>query len=386
MTFARALVAVAALALLAGCDKDKKADLPPAKLVDIKPTLAVDKVWSSSVGGGGEKLRLALDLAEDGGTLFAASHDGEVVALDPANGRRRWKTDTKIDLSAGPGAGAGLVAVGTNGGKLIALDAASGQQRWRVQLSGEVLAAPLVTGDRVVVRTVDGRLHALAAADGKELWAAEDLVPRLTLRGTSPPVLADDAVIAGFDSGKVLSVGLADGVTRWQAQVSSPRGRSELERLADVDAAVRVSGADVYAVGYQGRVAMISLDAGQIWWARDLSSYRGLALDDDQLYVATSDGDVVALARRDGSVVWQQDALKRRRLGAPAVTAGGDVVVGDFDGYVHFMDRASGTFVARERVSRSRISAVPLVIGDRVIVIDDDGEITALRTGVAKGG
>jgi outer membrane protein assembly factor BamB len=382
---ARALAAIAALALVAACDKDKNAE-PPAELVDIKPTLSVDKLWSSNVGGGGEKLRLALDLAEDSGTLYAASRDGEVVAIDPANGRKIWKSNTKIDLSAGPGAGAGLVAVGTNGGKLLALDAANGEERWRVQLSGEVLAPPLVTGDSVVVRTVDGRLHSLAAADGKERWSVEDLVPRLTLRGTSPPVLAEDAVICGFDSGKVMSVGLEDGAMRWQAQVSSPRGRSELERLADVDAAVRVSGADVYAVGYQGRVAMISLDSGQIWWARDLSSYRSLALDGDQLYVATSDGDVVALARRDGSVVWQQQALKRRGLGAPAVTEGGVVVVGDFDGYLHFMDRGSGKFLARERMSRTRISFAPLVSGDRLIVIDDGGDITAYRSGVAKGG
>jgi outer membrane protein assembly factor BamB len=384
MTTGRSLAAIAALVLLAACDKDKDAE-PPAELVDVKTTLAVHKLWSSNVGGGGEKLRLALDLAEVDGTLYAASHDGEVVALDPANGRKRWETDTKIELSAGPGAGGGLVAVGTNGGRLLALDASSGKERWRVQLSGEVLAAPLVTGDVVVVRTVDGRLHARAATDGKELWSVEDLVPRLTLRGTSPPILAEDSVICGFDSGKVMSVGLGDGTTRWQAQVSSPRGRSELERLADVDAAVRVSGADVYAVGYQGRVAMISLDSGQIWWARDLSSYRGLALDGDQLYVATSEGDVVALARRDGSVVWQQQSLKRRGLGAPAVTDGGVVVVGDYDGYLHFMDRGSGNFVARERMSRTRISAAPLVTGDRIIVIDDGGDITAYRTGVAKG-
>lgn len=385
MKSARAAAVIATLALVAACDKDKNAE-PPAELVDMKSTLAVHKLWSSDVGGGGEKLRLALDLAEDSGTLYAASRDGEVVAIDPANGRKIWKTKTKVDLSAGPGAGAGLVAVGTNGGRLLALDAATGKERWSIQLSGEVLAPPLIAGDTVVIRTVDGRLHARAAADGKERWMVEDLVPRLTLRGTSPPVLAEDSVVCGFDSGKVMSVGLGDGATRWQAQVSSPRGRTELERLADVDAAVRVSGADVYAVGYQGRVAMISLDSGQIWWARDLSSYRSLALDGDQLYVATSDGDVVALARRDGSVAWQQQALKRRGLGAPAVTDSGIVVVGDFDGYLHFMDRGSGKFVARERMSHKRISFAPLVIGDRLIVIDDGGDISAYRVGAAKGG
>ena len=165
----------------------------------------------------------------------------------------------------------------------------------------------------------------------------------------------------------MFAVALANGDILWQAQVSSPRGRTELERLADVDAAVRVSGDDVYAVGYQGRVAMIALDSGQIWWARDVSSYRGLALDDDQLYVSTSDGDVVALRRRDGSIVWQQQGLKRRGLGAPAIHGGAVVVVGDFDGYLHWLDRDSGRFVARERPGPdAHFATAPLVVGDRV--------------------
>jgi outer membrane protein assembly factor BamB len=353
--------------------------------VDIEPSVAVQRIWSTGVGGGGEKLRLALGLAEQDGTVFAAARSGRVRAIDAATGRTRWQTDTKLDLSAGPGAGAGLVVVGTNGGQLVALDAASGQTRWTAQMSGEVLAPPLVSGDRVIVRTVDGRLRALAVSDGKEVWTVEDQVPRLSLRGTAPPVLAGDAVVGGFDSGRVMAVSLASGETLWQAQVSTPRGRSELERLADVDAAVRVSGGDVYAVGYQGRIAMMALDSGQIWWARDVSSYRGLDLDGDQLYVSTSDGEVMALRRRDGSVIWRQQGLMRRGLGTPAIQ-GGTVIVGDFDGYLHWIDRDSGRFVARERPSRTRISAAPLVVGDSVIVIDDGGEITAYRSGGAAGG
>jgi len=384
MRLPRALGLAVLLASLAACDKDKEAD-PPAELVDIEPSIAVQRIWSTSVGGGGEKLRLALGLAEQDGTVFAAARSGRVRAIDAATGRTRWQTDTKLELSAGPGVGAGLVVVGTNGGQLVALDAASGQTRWTTQMSGEVLAAPLVAGDRVIVRTVDGRLRALAVGDGQEGWTVEDQVPRLSLRGTAPPVLAGDAVVSGFDSGRVLAVSLASGETLWQAQVSTPRGRSELERLADVDAAVRVSGGDVYAVGYQGRIAMMALDSGQIWWARDVSSYRGLDLDGDQLYVSTSDGDVVALRRRDGSVIWQQQGLKRRGLGTPTIHAG-TVIVGDFDGYLHWLDRDTGRFVARERPSRTRISAAPLVVGDRVVVIDDGGEITAYRSGGAAGG
>jgi len=379
----RTLALVAALGALVACSKDKTVE-PPAELVDLNQTLAVQKVWSEGVGGGGEKLRLALGLAEDSGVLYAASRDGKVRALDADTGRTRWQVDTKADLSAGPAVGDGLVVVGTTSGMVIALEVADGQQRWRAKMSGEVLAAPLVAGDRVVVRSVDGRMRALNAADGSEAWMVEDVVPRLTLRGTSAPVRAGDVVIGGFDSGRIMAVALASGDILWQAQVSSPRGRTELERIADIDSAVRVAGEEIYAIGYQGRIAMVALDTGQVWWARDLSSYRGIGLDDDQLYVATSDGDVVALKRRDGGTVWEQTGLKRRALSTP-VTHAGAVVVGDFEGYLHWMDRGSGRFVARQRLGSTRIAATPLVIGDRLFVMDEGGKIAAYRGGGGAG-
>jgi outer membrane protein assembly factor BamB len=246
MKFARSALAAAcaaSLLLVAGCDKDKDAE-PPAELVDLKPSLPVTKLWSAGVGGDSETLRLALGLALDDGTLYAAGRDGDVEAFDPATGKVRWQADTKAELAAGPGVGGRIVAVGTSDGQLIALDKANGKPLWQAKLGGEVLATPLVTGDRVVVRTVDGRLRALDALNGKEQWSAEEPVPRLSLRGNAPPVLAGDTVVAGFDSGKVVAYALATGDVAWQAQVSSPRGRSELERLADVDSAVRVDGGD----------------------------------------------------------------------------------------------------------------------------------------------
>ena len=373
------LAALAGIALLPACSSDKNVE-PPAELVDLRPVLAVEEVWSERVGGGGEKLRLALGLALQDGTLFAASRAGDVRAMQAGSGRTVWQSDTKLELSAGPAVGEGTVVVGTNDGDLLALEASSGELRWRVSLSSEVLARPLVAGGSVIVRTVDGRLQALEIADGRSRWTVEETVPRLSLRGTAAPVRVGDAVVCGFDNGKVLAVAMDTGELVWQSQLGRPTGRTELERLADVDAEVQVSGQDVYAVGYQGRVAMMSLDSGQIWWSRDVSSYRGLALDDDQVYVASSDGDVVAIRRRDGSIVWQQEGLKRRSLSAPAVQ-GSAVVVGDFDGYLHWMDRDTGTFVARKRLGGARISAAPLVGDGMLYVIDEDGSIAAYRSG-----
>ena len=259
-------------------------------------------------------------------------------------------------MSAGPGVGGGLVVVGTNDGVVIAFEARRGKQLWKTKVSGEVLAAPLVAGNRVIVRTVDGRLRSLDAADGKEQWSAEEPVPRLSLRGTAPPVLAGEAVLAGFDSGKVMAFAVADGrravADAGQHAARPLRTRAPRRRRR----AVHVDGGDAFAVGYQGRVVMLALDSGQIWWGRELSSYRGLALDGDQLYVATSDGIVAALRRRDGTVLWQQDGLKRRGLSAPAVV-GNAVVVGDFEGYLHWLDRDTGKFVAREHPGGERISA-----------------------------
>jgi len=308
-----------------------------------------------------------------------------VYALDARTGKVLWHVATKVPLSAGPGAGGGLVVAGSTDGQVVALDAQTGARKWQVRTSGEVLAAPAIGQAAAIVRTVDGRVRALGLADGKELWINEQTVPRLSLRGTAPPVLAGDAVVCGFDDGRVVAYAVGNGDRLWDAPVSSSRGKTEIERLVDIDGAVRVSGRDVYAVGFQGKLAMLALDSGQVWWSRDLSSYRGLALDGETLYVTGSDGTVQALRRRDGTVLWQQDGLKRRGLSAPAVD-GKAIVVGDYDGYLHWLDRESGKFVAREHPGGTRISAAPLAVDGRVYVIDDGGKISVFRSGAGQGG
>lgn len=377
MTRGLLLPVLALCALLAACESDKDI-APPATLVAFAARLDVEKAWDLSLGGKDRRLRLALAPAVLGERLYAAGSDGDMFGLDAHSGRVLWRTRTRLPLSAGPGAGEGLVAAGASDGQLIALDAETGTKRWQVRLSGEVLAAPVVTVQSVIVRTVDGRVHALAVKDGHNLWTNEEAVPRLSLRGTATPVVAGDAVLCGFDDGKVVAYAIAGGEILWQTAVSAPRGKTELERLVDVDGAVHVSGRDVFAVGFQGRLAMLALDTGQVWWARDLSSYRGLALADEALYVTTSESEIHAFRRRDGSPLWHTEQLARRGLTAP-ILDGDALVVADFQGYVHWLDRSNGALLGRFGTRKNRVTNPPVADGGFVFVQTDDGHLYALR-------
>ena len=268
---------LAALVLVAACSKDKSID-QPAKLTPLAhPSLHVQRLWSASVDDKkAVVLRLGLGVSVADNRVYAAGHTGDVVALDLRSGRVIWRAKTRAPLSGGTAASAELVLVGSSDGQLFAFNPADGASRWKVRLNGEVLAPPAISERLIAVRTVDGKLHALSPADGHELWSQEQQVPRLSLRGTSRPVIVGDVVLCGFDNGKVLAVSVNDGSVQWEATVTPPHGRTELERLADIDSPVSVSGQDVYAVGFQGRVAMLAIDTGQVWWSHEASSYRGI--------------------------------------------------------------------------------------------------------------
>ena len=371
--------ALAALVILVGCSKDKSVD-EPAKLTPLnRPSLHVQRVWSAQVDDKkAVALRLGLGISMANNHVYAAGHRGDVVALELASGRVVWRAKTRAPLSGGTAASEQLVLVGASDGQLFAFEAASGKSRWKVRLNGEVLAAPAIAAHLIAVRTVDGKLHALSPDDGHELWMQQQAVPRLSLRGTARPLIVGDMVLCGFDNGKVVAVNMGDGSVAWEATVTPPHGRTELERLVDIDSAVGISGRDVYAVGFQGRVAMLALDTGQIWWSHEASSYRGLVFDDDILYMSTADGEVVALKARSGAEVWRQKALLHRGLSAVALMDD-SIVTGDFQGYVHWLDQASGALAARVQMGKVRISNPPLVAGNLVVVVNDRGQINAYR-------
>ncbi len=372
-------IALAALLIAAGCSKDKDVE-PPAQLVKFPTKLKVKELWGDKVGGGKAqvKLRLGLGPAVDNGLVFAASDQGVLLAVNLETGKKVWVKKLKLPLSAGPGAGSGMVVVGTSKGAVIAFEGASGRPLWRTQVNSELLSAPAISEMVVVMRSVDGRLHGFDSKSGKELWSVEQQVPRLSLRGTAIPIISKEVAVSGFDNGKVMAVSLNSGDTVWDTALASPHGRTELDRLVDVDSQVRVVGENVFAAGFQGRTAMLALDSGQIWWARDMSSYRGLSVDDENLFVTQSDGVVLALRQRDGSELWRNDKLLRRGLSTPAITSTA-IAVADYQGYLHWLDKSTGELVARQRVAKFRVSNPPVAVKDTVVVLTDAGNLAAFR-------
>src|SRR5690606_31347950 len=254
----------------------------------------------------------------------------------------------------------------------------TGEIRWRTRINSEVLSAPHIANDTVLLRLVDGRLVALRAADGTQMWSVEEEVPRLSLRGTARPLIVGNLAVSGFDNGRVLAAQLSDGATVWEINVAPPTGRSELERLVDIDTAIHALGDSIYVVTYQGRAASLDRATGDVNWTRDMSSYSGLAIDDEAVYVSTAEGAVVRLNRANGVEIWRQEALSRRRLSAPAVL-GPLVAVADLAGYVHFLDRSNGALAARVHPLSARVITPPVVSGDILVMMDVEGNIAALR-------
>ncbi len=370
---------IAVALLLPACGifgNDKDEELEPMKLVDIDETLNVKRLWSAKLGGEAEHLRLALRPAGDGNRIYAASHDGKVAAFDPETGNQLWRVKLDVKLSAGPGVGEGRVAVVAEDGYAILLDAATGAEQWRASVAAESLARPLVKDKLVIVQTIDNRLQALSLFDGRSRWSLEQSTPALTMRGSSSPVSVGTTVIAGFDTGRIVAADVDTGTILWETMLSPPKGRSDLDRLSDIDGALAIVGQDLYATGYQGRLAAIATESGQILWNREISSYEGVAADWNSVYTVRDNGEIVALTRRNGAEAWRNASLLRREptLPVPFATT---VVVGDLDGYVHFFSNIDGEAVARRRVGSKAITSDPLVMANRLYVQSDGGTLAA---------
>ena len=345
----------------------------PAELVEFKPTASLIEAWKGDTGDAAGHLFRPLANGDD---VFAAG-GSQVVRIAVPTGATVWKADTGVKLSAGVGAGQGLVLAGSGKGDLLALDQASGQVRWNVTLSSEVTGQLLAVADSVIARTGDGRVHGLAVADGSRKWLYTRNLPALSLRGSGGMVVRDDVLYVGFPGGKLVALNAANGAQLWEATVALARGATELERVADVMGNPVVDERQVCAVAYQGRVACFDRRTGAPLWSRDTSSNSGLAMDERNVYVTDDKDAVTAYDKTSGRAGWRQDKLVRRQVTAP-LALGAWVVVADGEGYVHVLSADDGSFVVRARVDSSvRTAAVD--IGPGFAVQTTKGSVVAFR-------
>ena len=359
-----AVLALAATAVLGGCSLfSSKNKHEPAKLKDVQQVLAVRQVWNVSVGKSG---RYVMQPAVAGNNVYVSAAGGTVTALDGATGRTVWQGKADVDLTSGPGSDGTLTAVAGEKGAVIAFDE-KGAQKWKVAVNGEVLTAPLVGQGLVIVRTTDGRVMGLDPSNGERKWIYQRSPSALNLRSSLPMIFSGDNIILGFAGGKLGALSASNGALRWEAAVSYPRGVSEIERLNDVTGAPSVNGSQVCAASFQGRVACFDTGTGAPRWGRDFSSPTGVTQEDDGLFAADEKSVVYGFNAQNGADLWKNDELLWRDLGTP-LAFGRAVIVGDSEGWLHFLSRDDGKFVARVKTDSSAIGAAPVVVGQTLVV------------------
>lgn len=362
------------LVLLAACASD--VDQPGkeiAKLVDFKQSAQLKVRWRKDIGLPGNYVLLPA-VTRDG--IYVANARGRISRLDRTTGKRVWRVNSGITISAGVGAGEGLVLVGGMKGDLAAYEE-SGKLRWKTRVTSEVLSVPKISDGIVVVRTGDGRIIGLDAADGKRLWLYERATPVLTVRSQAGVVIARNMVLAGFAGGKLVAIGLGNGAVIWEAVVSQPRGNTELERISDITSLPVRDGEQVCAVSFQGQLACFGLGKGNLLWSREHSSDKGMTLLDNNLYITDENGAVLALDKGTGSSIWKNDLLVRRRTSMP-FALGNNLLVGDYEGYLHVLNRSDGGFVARLRTDGSAILSTPVELDGGVLLQTNAGHLYSI--------
>jgi len=354
----------------------------PSPLVDFDATVKVKRIWSTGVGDGMGKAGISMPPVFADGVIYTADAKGQLTAVGAEKGNKIWTIKTKQAFSGGPAVGESLLVMGTLDGTVLAFDAADGSERWSARVSSEVLAVPGISENIVVVRCIDGRVFGLDANTGTRVWIYDSSVPLLTLRGNTNILLRGSTVFVGYPDGTVAALQVADGTVMWSQSVVSPDGRTELERLADIGIQMVIVASDLIVSSYKKRIASLAADSGRLLWFKEIPSFTGVQVDRTNLAVSDFGGNLWLLDRRNGSTLWKIDQLTNRGLTLPAFY-GDLVVVGDKEGYLHWINISDGAFVAREREGKKGFAGAPLTVGTTLYVLTNKGTLSAYRAGAA---
>lgn len=368
--------------IVSACASDDAIELP-TKLLPFESDQELVIDWHVSTGKGVAEQYVYLQPLLTGSSVITVSRDGDIQAVNTSSGEIELELDLGTTMSAGVGGNERLWLVASQDAYVIAIDAKKHEERWRTRVPSEVLARPVIYNDSVIVRTVDGKMISIDSQTGKINWQYQRTIPDLTIRGSSEPVVSRDRIFAGLADGRLIAISPDDGSVIWDVALSVPRGRSEIQRLVDIDGSTQLYGRILYAASYQGRVAAIDVERGQFLWARDFSTYTGVTLDSKSIYSSDSDGSVWAMDRLNGATLWKQDKLAHRQLTRPAIV-GEYLVVGDYDGYVHFLSRYDGRLIARYQLGQYDNIGWELETGiiDTPVAYDDSSVVVVTRGGI----
>jgi outer membrane protein assembly factor BamB len=348
--FYRYFVLLLAVLFISACADDDNLE-QPAELVPFYSKHYLDVSWHASTGAGAEEQYVFLHPLILKDIAVTASRNGVLNIISLKTGG--FEEDIELDtvISAGVGGNEDVWLLATRDAYVIAVDGKNRVELWRTRVSSEVLAKPVLYKDTVVVRTVDGKILSLDLQNGKIRWQYQRAIPDLTLRGTSEPVIARDRIFAGLADGRLIAISPEDGAVIWDIALATPTGRSEIQRLIDIDGDAELYGRVLYAASFQGRIAAIDVERGQFLWARDFSTHTGVILDEKVLYSSDDKGNIWALDRLNGATIWKQEKLAYRKLTRPTII-GDYLAVGDFEGYVHLLSRYDGHFIARYQLGQ----------------------------------
>lgn len=380
MRILKKVMALGLICLLASCsslnpfsDDEKSPSEKAAQLQDFSPSYNAKVLWETSVGSG-ESFSFTPVLAD--GSLFAASHDGSLTRIDANTGKIEWSIESDAQLTAGVGSDGNVVAVVAKKGMIHTYDV-DGELLWTKRASSEVLSAPAVGNGLVMVRSIDNRVVAYDADNGDKKWEVKRQSPALTLRSAPGLVVVGPTLVAALPGGRVLSIMLSNGMVRWEIAIGQPTGTTEIERIADVSGFPVIYQRSACATTYQARVGCVDVVSGKTLWAKNLSSNVGPGIDANYLFAVDSSDGVYAFNRANGQSAWKNEDFSLRKLSAPA-SIGSAVVVGDGEGYLHFLSRQDGSLLARLQIDNSPINVAPVAYGDTLIYQTNDGTIAAV--------
>ena len=365
--------------LLVACAGNQDNSEPPAPLTKIEDKLPLILNWKFETQAAPNSASYRLRPLQIDNRIYSIDTRGSIVCVDATYGNSLWRHETDLEAIAGLGGDADRLVVTSRDGDIAAfrLSEKGLELLWKIRIDSEIRAVPVLDGDQIFVRSVDGKLRSLAVSDGSQQWLVSRRVPVLSLTGNSEPLVDGQLVFAGFDDGKLVAYERDNGEVRWESTITIPSGRTEVERLVDLDGRFVLRDGIIYVASFQGRLAAVQAISGDLLWSRQFSSYQSIAIDDDALYLSAENSDLWSIDRRTGSAFWKQDVLHARKITAPSIVGDG-VVVADLDGYLHWFNRSDGKLAGRIRIGEARSYVQPVTHQGSVVTLDKYGRLSSV--------